>query len=120
MHNYLATLAVGQGFEYHCKDAGAEAAIFKNGLNSATITRSRNESFIEYFVQGEEFIRIFGDDFRVIDPDYIYSTSDKKDGMADRYQGILSSTWDNNDILAYEVHESPVFGGTGDLERVPA
>jgi hypothetical protein len=75
--------------------------------------------FIEYIVQGEEFVRVFGDDFRVIDPDYVYSTAESKNGTADRYQGILSSTHDGEDIKGYEVHESPIFGGTGGEEFVP-
>ncbi len=117
--NYLATLAVGQGFQYHSKDPGVERAL-EEWLELRNYHEKSKRMFLEYFVQGEEFVRIFGDDFRVIDPDFIYSTGDKKDGLSDRNQGILSSSWDNDDILAYEVHESPVFGGTGDLERVPA
>lgn len=115
---YMAVLALGQGFQYHSKDPGVEREL-EDWLDRRDYHEKSKRMFMEYIIQGEEFVRIFGDDFRVIDPDYIYSTSDSKNGMADRYQGILSSTHDGEDVLGYQIHETPIFGGTGGEEFVP-
>jgi hypothetical protein len=115
---YMAVLALGQGFQYHSKDPGVERAL-EEWLELRNYHEKSKRMFIEYIIQGEEFVRIFGDDFRVIDPDYIYSTSESKNGLADRYQGILSSTHDGEDVTGYEIHDSPIFGGTGGEEFVP-
>ncbi len=116
---YMAVLALGEGFEYRCRDEGANA-VLQQWLEDHNYHEKSKRMFMEYIIQGEEFIRIFGDDFRVIDPDYIYSTNETKAGLSDRYQGILSSSWDNDNIEAFEVHGSPIFGGVGEAEIVPA
>lgn len=105
------------GFDYIGKSKAAQKKI--DEFVKQNNYKNKSKKIIhDFFVDGDVFIRKFGDEVRFIDPDLVYQMT----GPTDRsYLGILYSPNDTEDIRGYEVHSTP-YGGPGenDSDLIPA
>lgn len=111
--NNLTILALGNGFQIQTPNKSKQKKI--DAWVKSTDFRTRDiEAFRRFLIDGECFIRKFGNDkLRFVDPDLVYSSTDK----TDQTLGIVTEPTDYEDVTGYIVHTRK---GEIDGENVPS
>jgi len=101
--NNLTILAMGSGFKFKTPNKSKQKKLDKWVKDTKFRTRDI-EAFKRWLIDGEVFIRIFDDNtLRFIDPDYVYSSTEK----TDQALGVVINDLDYEDVEGYIVHTKP-------------
>lgn len=110
--NNLVILALGSGLTYQTPNKSKQRQI-DEWIKKNKWRRNDIAAFRDYLVQGEVYLRVFGDKVRRVDPDLIYG--DSQDINAPIRQGVCFDKDDWEEPTGFMVHERPDCAEAGEF-----